>query len=199
MPEKWTLNGEWINTCSCDSGCPCLFYSDPTKGYCDSLDSFHITKGTYGTVKLDGLNVMMLGKIPGNMWKGNWTGALYLDKRANAKQRQALETIFTGKAGGAPAMLASLVGTNKGLKYVGIDIDPKKIKVSVPGVAEYQLKPTEGGNKKKPIQIANNPFAPAIEPMNMGVSVKSHFSDYGIEFDNTGKDGNFAPFKFKGP
>lgn len=199
MSEKWFLDGDWINSCSCDSGCPCLFYSDPTTGHCDSMDAFHFNKGRYGKVKLDGLNAVMLGKIPGNMWKGNWTGALYLDKRATAEQRKALETIFGGKVGGAPALLASMVSTNKGLKYTDVSIDIKKIWVSVPGVLEYQLKPTEGGNKKKPIQVSNNPFAPAIDPMNMGVAVKSHYKDHGIEFDNTGKDGNYAPFHFEGP
>lgn len=199
MPEKWTLDGEWINSCSCDPGCPCLFYSDPTLGHCDSMDAFHIAKGRYGNVKLDGLNAVMLGKTPGNFWKGGWTGALYLDKRADPKQRQALETVLGGKAGGAPAMLAGMIGTSKGVKYVDVQIDPKKVWVSVPGILEYQLKPTEGGNKKKPITVGNHPFSPAIDTMNMGVGVKSHYNDYGIEFDNTGKDGNWASFHFKGP
>ncbi len=199
MPEKWSLDGEWINSCSCDSGCPCLFYSDPTQGHCDSLDGFHITKGKYGNVKLDGLNAVMLGKTPGNFWKGGWTGALYLDKRADPKQRQALETILGGKAGGAPAVLAGLVSNNKGIKYEEVQIDTMKIWVSVPGILEYQLKPTEGGDKKKPIMVANHPFSPAIDSMGMGVGVKSHYNDYGIQFDNTGKDGNYAQFHFKGP
>lgn len=199
MAEKWSLDGDWINSCSCDSGCPCLFYADPTHGHCDSMDGFHIRKGKYGKVSLDGLNAVMLGKAPGNFWKGNWTGALYLDKRATSEQRKALETIFGGKAGGPPSILAGLVSDNKGLKYAEVDIDPKKIWVSVPGVLEYQLKPTEGGDKKKPITVGNHPFSPAIDAMNMGIGIKSHYNDYGIQFDNTGKDGNYAPFHFKGP
>lgn len=199
MPEKWTLDGEWMDNCSCDSGCPCLFYADPTQGHCDSMPVFHITKGKYGKVALDGLNAVMVGKTPGNFWKGGWTAALYLDKRADAKQKQALETIFGGKAGGAPALLASLVSANRGLKYVDIQFDGKKMWVSIPGILEYQLKPTEGGDKKKPIVVSNNPFAPAVDPLTMGVAVKSHYKDYDLEFNNMGKDGNWGPFHFKGP
>ena len=193
------MQGDWVNTCSCEMGCPCLFYSDPTKGSCDSLDAFHIVKGRYGTVKLDGLNAVMLGKIPGNMWKGNWTGALYIDERADKEQRKALETVLGGKAGGAPAMLASLVSTFKGVKYVPIKIDARKHHVTVPNILEYQIEPSEGGNKKKPIVVENHPLAPAIGPMNEGKASKSHYSDYGITFDNTEKDGNWAGFEFTGP
>jgi hypothetical protein len=199
MPEKWSLDGDWINSCSCDSGCPCLFYSDPTMGHCDSMDAFHIRKGKYGGTSLDGLTAVLASHSPGNFWKGNWSAALYLDKRANKAQQAALEAIFGGKAGGPPALIASLIGDLKGMKWANIDFDAKKIWVSVPEVLEYQLKPTEGGDKKKPIQISNHPLAPAVEPMNMGIGAKSHFKDFGMEWDNTGKDGNFATFHFKGP
>ena len=199
MAEKWRLEGDWINSCNCDSGCPCLFYSDPTQGSCEALDAFHIRTGKYGNVALDGLNVVMASKTPGNFWKGNWTAAVYFDARANAKQRAALETLFMGKAGGALAAIAGLIGNLKGMKYVPITFNAKKRRVSVPGILEYELKPTQGGKKKKPIVISNNPFAPAIDPMQMGVGLRAVFSDHGMKFDNTGKDGNWAPFKMAGP
>lgn len=199
MVEKWTLQGNWINSCSCDSGCPCLFYSDPTRGTCDSFDAFHIVKGRYGGVSLDGLNAVAVSHSPGNLWKGNWTAAMYLDKRASKAQQRALETLFGGKAGGPLALIAGLIGNLKGVKWSSISIDPKKVWVKIDDVLEAQLKPTEGGNKKKPIQVSNNPFAPAIDPMNMGIATKSWFKDFGMEWDNTGRDGNWAPFKFSGP
>ena len=199
MPEKWTMDGDWINSCSCDSGCPCLFYSDPTLGHCDALDAFHIKKGKYGNVSLDGLNAVMASHSPGNFWKGNWSAALYLDSKATKAQQKALEKIFSGKAGGAPAILASLIKEVKGLKWATISIDASKHWVKVPGALEYQLKPTEGGNKKKPIQVANHPLSPSVEPMNMGIGKTSHFKDFGMEWDNTGKDGNYAAFHFTGP
>src|SRR3972149_3204884 len=97
MPEKWKLKGYWANSCSCDPGCPCLFYSDPTEG-------------NYGKVKLAGTSIVIMAKAPGNFWKGNWTAALYIDDKANPGQREALQTIASGKAGGPTALLASLIG-----------------------------------------------------------------------------------------
>ena len=199
MPEQWALEGDWINSCSCDSGCPCLFYSDPTLGHCDSMDAFHIRTGKYGNVSLDGLNAVIASHSPGNFWKGNWSAALYLDNKASKEQQTALEVIFSGKSGGAPAMLAGLISDLKGMKWAPIEIDAGKIWVNVSGVLEYQLKPTEGGEKKEPIQVTNHPLSPAVDAMNMGIGVKSHFKDFGMEWDNTGKDGNYAAFHFTGP
>jgi len=163
------------------------------------MDAFHIRKGKYGDVALDGLNVVVASKSPGNFWKGNWTAAVYFDEKANAKQKAALETLFMGKAGGPLAMIAGMIGNLKGSRYVPIAFDGKAHKVSIPGVLEYQLKPTEGGNKGKPIQVLNNPMAPDIDPMNMGIGLRAVFNDYGMSFDNSDKDGNWAPFKMRGP
>ena len=199
MAEKWKLEGDWINSCNCDSGCPCLFYSNPTQGSCEAIDAFHIGKGKYGTVALDGLNVVVASKTPGNFWKGNWTAAVYFDARASAKQRAALETLFMGKAGGALAVIAGMIGNLKGTKTAAIRIDTKARSITIPGVMDVQLKPTQGGDKGKPIQVSNNPFAPAMDPMYMGIGLRATFSDYGMKFNNLDKDGNWAPFRMSGP
>jgi len=163
------------------------------------MDAFHIEKGNYGDVELNNLTVVFAGRAPGNFWKGNHTAAGYLDERATPKQRQALEAILSGKAGGPFALIAGLVSKNLGAKYVPIRFDYNSLSVSIPGIMEYQLKPTEGGVKGKPIQLVNNPFAPAIDPLNLGIGVKSWYKDHGLEFNNTGKDGNYAKFTFSGP
>ena len=199
MADKWKMLGEWVDTCSCDTGCPCFFLSDPTRGYCDDVNVYHITKGNYGSVSLDGLNVVYVLRSPGNMMKGNGTAAIYVDENANSKQRQALETIFKGTAGGAPAFLAGLISTWKGFKYVPVSVNLRQRSVSIPGILEYQLEPTKGGNVKEPIVIQNHAFEPAFGPAQMGIGVKSHYKDYGMEFDNAGKDGNWGSFTFSGP
>ncbi len=74
--------------------------SRPTEGACEVAFAFHINSGSYGNVTLDGLNVAMIARTPGPMAEGNWSVAMYLDERANEQQRQALEAIFSGSAGG---------------------------------------------------------------------------------------------------
>ena len=48
------------------------------------------------------------------------TLGLFLDERANDRQREALKAVFTGQAGGFMANLARLVGEVRGIEYVPI-------------------------------------------------------------------------------
>ena len=48
------------------------------------------------------------------------TLGLFFDERANERQREALQTVFTGQAGGFMANLAKMVGEVRGIEYVPI-------------------------------------------------------------------------------
>jgi hypothetical protein len=32
--QQWSLQGEYLEACNCDWGCPCKFGATPSKGYC---------------------------------------------------------------------------------------------------------------------------------------------------------------------
>lgn len=198
MAVNWKMTGDLIDNCNCDPGCPCFFWSDPTKGHCDSLWVFHTQKGNYGDVRLDGLSVVLVTLSPGNFWKGNLKAAIYFDDKADTKQKEALETIFSGKAGGAPATLAGLIGTMIGSKSAKIEVDTGKKHVQIPGVMEYSLEPNLGGDKE-PIGTTHHPFSPVIGTLNHAKGVNSHYSDYGMNLNHTGGDGVWASFDFSGP
>ena len=87
--------------------------------------TYHIKKGQYGEVPLDGLNVLVIGYFKGNIWAGEtkFDGAFFFDERANEKQREALKMIFTGKAGGFMAEFAKLLGEVKGMDYAPIKFE----------------------------------------------------------------------------
>src|SRR5215813_6403221 len=124
---RWQLVGDYFENCSCDVVCPCLvspgpfMSAKPTQGFCQVGIAFHVDQGRYGEVTLDGLNVVVIARSPGGpMAEGNWTVAVYLDERADVRQRQALQTIFTGAAGGPPGSLASLTSSVLGIKTAPI-------------------------------------------------------------------------------
>ena len=103
---KWQLSGDYFENCNCSVVCPCLvstrppLTSQPTQGDCHVAMIFHIDKGRYGDVPLDGMNVALIAKSQGAMANGNMTGAAYIDERADEKQTEALGAIFSGGAGG---------------------------------------------------------------------------------------------------
>ena len=99
---KWSLEAEFLQACNCDYGCPCEFSAPPTRGFCEGTGAWKITKGHFGDVPLDGLGVGFAAHWPKAIHEGNGTLALFIDERADPKQREAIMTICSGQAGGLP-------------------------------------------------------------------------------------------------
>ena len=122
---QWHLVGDWFDVCNCDIPCPCEFAQPPTGNFCQGVLSYHIRDGHYGDVPLDGLSLVTLGAFEGNIWAGEarMTMGLFIDERADDRQRQALQAIFGGQAGGWPAGFAELVGELRGVEFVPIEFE----------------------------------------------------------------------------
>ncbi|CAH2397116.1 hypothetical protein MES5069_1630006 [Mesorhizobium escarrei] len=99
---QWRLAGDWFDICSCDIPCPCEFAQRPTGNHCQGVLAWHVREGQYGDVNLDGLTLVALGEFEGNLWAGEAkvVMGMYLDEKANERQREALQAIFGGQAGG---------------------------------------------------------------------------------------------------
>src|SRR5208282_3894760 len=96
--KPWRIEGEYFESCNCELLCPCLLshaQARPTEGHCDVVLGIRIAQGNYGAVDISGLNAVQAMMTPGAMAKGNGMLAVYVDIRANAAQRAALEAIFT--------------------------------------------------------------------------------------------------------
>jgi hypothetical protein len=102
MPTKWSIEADFLQACNCEYGCPCEFEAPPSHGKCEGVGIWHINKGTYGDVKLDGLTFGFAAHWPGALHLGGGTGAWVIDEAANPAQRDALVKIATGEAGGMP-------------------------------------------------------------------------------------------------
>ena len=108
-----------INACNCDWGCPCNFNAKPTNGSCEGTWGLHITSGTCGDLKLDGLKLAWSGRWPGAVHEGRATAKLFIDETASEEQRNALEDIFKGRLDGMPwSIIAATVDTWVETAYV---------------------------------------------------------------------------------
>jgi hypothetical protein len=54
--SKWSVKGDWFDTCKCSIPGPCTFAQAPTSGDCEGILAWHIRNGN---VQLDGLNVII--------------------------------------------------------------------------------------------------------------------------------------------
>ena len=201
MTEHWKLDGTYMEACTCDVVCPCNFLSDPTEGTCTDVVAWHIDRGYYGNVFLDDLNVALALHTPGNMARGDWKAALYLDDRANPEQQEALTNIFGGQAGGHPAELAKFVAEVRGVSTVRLEFetDGKQGRLRVGEVGSIEVEPLVGQGGKAPT-IENAPLA--VGPGYPAVVAKSRharFNDHGIALDVVGRNAMLSPFSYYGP
>src|SRR5215467_13193669 len=106
----WQLSGHLIEACSCKSACPCaLGPAAPDQGWCWGALTFAIDKSQSDGVVLSGRTVVWANDLPKDFTSGNGTVCILIDDGADARQRQELEAIFSGKKGGPGAVLGSLV------------------------------------------------------------------------------------------
>ena len=62
--RDWSIEGRYIEYCSCDLGCPCESMAPPTQGYCTGAVGFQIDKGHCDGVSLDGVKVVATFYFP---------------------------------------------------------------------------------------------------------------------------------------
>lgn len=201
---KWRLSGDYFENCNCDVVCPCLvspgapMTAKPTQGVCDVALLFHIDNGSYDEVSLDGLNVAVIVHTPGAMGLGDWTLAAYVDGRADDRQTAALGAIFGGGEGGPMAAFAPLVGNHLGVKKVPIDytVDGKTRSAEIPGIMHMAVGPLPSMHPGGEIWAAiGHPVAPDKLAFAVG-SQGSTFADHGMRWDNSGKNGHYAPISW---
>ncbi|MBI5283507.1 MAG: DUF1326 domain-containing protein [Chloroflexi bacterium] len=202
---SWQLTGDYFENCNCDVVCPCLFSpnpqmtSAPTQGACEVGLAFHIDRGRYGDTPLDGLSSVVMVRTPGAMGAGNWSVAVYLDDRASDAQRDALGAIFTGASGGPMATVAPLISNVLGVKSAGIAFrkDGLRRAVEIPGVLNMAIHALPGGAPETEIWASGaSPFASQIS-MAVGDEA-STWRDYGMNWDNSGKNGHYAHIDWSG-
>lgn len=134
----WQISGDWCDLCNCAIGCPCVFGSDPTLGYCETVHGWLIHEGHYGEVVLNGLAVVTVIHYEGNVMEKNREFGFLIDDRATPAQREALETIYTGNAGGAFAAWRELTIRVDGIRSapVKVSFTDEEWRVEVPGMVE---------------------------------------------------------------
>jgi hypothetical protein len=185
MAAQWHLSGDYFENCNCSVVCPCLvskappLTSRPTEGVCDVGVIFHIENGRYGDVTLDGLNVALAIHTPGPMGEGNWAVGAYIDERADEKQTEALSK-------------------NLGVKKVPITyrVDGKKRSAEIPNILHMSVDPLPTMHPSGEMWAnSGHPISPDKLAFAVGAP-GSTFSDHGMQWDNSGKNGHYAPIRW---
>jgi hypothetical protein len=198
----WHLAGEYFENCSCEVLCPCITSSlQGPADYerCQVPLICHIREGERDGVSLAGLSFILVCDSPQIMGQGGWRVALYIDERADEGQREALGAILSGAEGGPPEALAGLIGEQLGVKFVPIHYESQngRRRVEEPGIMEFEVEGITNPETGAVLEITNT-----IHPMGSnlliarGVTGRYEDADYGLAFDNAGKNGHYREFSW---
>lgn len=207
---RWRLAGDWFDVCRCRVPCACTFAQAPDEGQCDGILAWHVREGSYGDVALDGLSVVAVGSFEGNIWAGESPGAamgFFIDERADERQREALQEIFFGRAGGWPAGFAALISDNRGVEFAQIDFevadDLSQWRVEVPGKARGSAEALTGPTTPEGarVQVLNAPGA-EVGPGQVATwatATGDEVEAFGFRWSWPGRSSKHFPFDWSGP
>ena len=93
----WEIKARELVNCTCEYGCNCQFNALPDKGHCHAVAGMQIDQGYFGKTRLDGLRIAAIFKWPGPIHEGKGEAIAFVDKSADAQQREALLKIMSGQ------------------------------------------------------------------------------------------------------
>jgi hypothetical protein len=207
---SWRLAGDWFDVCRCRVPCGCTFAQAPDDGTCEGILAWHVREGRYGDVVLDGLNVVAVSRFEGNIWSGDTKAAMgfFVDERADEGQREALDAIFGGRAGGWPAGFAQLIGDMRGVEYAPIEFaiadDLADWRVEVPGRARGSAEALSGPTSPAPgarVQLHNAPGA-EVGPGQVATWATAREDEvdaFGFEWSWPRRSSKHFTFEWSGP
>jgi hypothetical protein len=203
------MKGDWFDVCSCDVPCPCTFAQAPTKNRCEGVMAYHVREGEYGSVRLERLSVIVIVAFEGNAWAPGTkiSIGIFMDERASAAQRDALQKVFSGQAGGFMGIFAGLVGEVRGVEYVPIRFDVARDlahwRAEIPGRvkahAEALTGPTTPAGAR--VQLHNAPGS-EVGPgqvVTWGKTLDNEVEAFGRKWNWSGQSSKHIPFDWTGP
>ncbi|WP_371169026.1 DUF1326 domain-containing protein [Aliiroseovarius sp. 2305UL8-7] len=200
---EWTIKGELILNCNCTVFCPCvvsLGKHPPTEGHCQTWGGVRIDSGQYGDVNLSGLNLGLMIEIPGNMGRGNWKVALFVDDRASDDAYEALVTIFSGAAKGTTGLFQMLVGEFLGAERqpVTYETEGKTRHITVGRKIEGVVHPVGGADSDEDVVITNTQYWMGPD-ITVATATKGKLRSHGRVWDFDGRSAEICQIDWKGP
>lgn len=208
---SWQIAGDWFDVCSCRVPCPCTHAQPATDGVCEAVLVWRISKGHYGDVALQGLHVVGVSRFEGDLWAGqarNFKFGLFIDERADERQRKAIQAIWSGEAGGSLKKVLDIWGP---IDVVGLEFAPiqwtlaqdlSSWSVNVPGKVEGRAEALTGPTTPpgKRVQTFNPPGSETGgSPATWAVATKHRVQAFGFNWEWHRRSAKHIPFDWTGP
>ena len=198
----WTIKGELILNCNCTVFCPCvvsLGKHPPTEGYCQAWVGIRIDEGSYGSADLSGLNVGLIMDIPGNMARGNWKAAAYIDETASDAAYDGLVSIFSGAARGTTGLFGMLVSEFLGAERAPVvfETEGNARRLMVGKKIQGEIVPITNAKGDETTIIATDYWMGA--DVTVATATKGRVRAYGRVWDFDGRSAEICQIDWHGP
>lgn len=198
----WRLDGTYFENCNCEVVCPCSatdFAAPADHERCRVLLTFHVDSGDVDGVDVGGLTVAVFADAPPMMIEGNWRVGLFVDANASEQQAAKLTGVFSGQMGGPMAALSPLIGEFLGIEHAPIEYSNggRNHRVKIGDAVEIAVEDVASPlDPEGPPPKLSGGHHPANSTLNVARATSSRISAFGIEIDNTNKNGFSAPFSW---
>jgi hypothetical protein len=184
----WSFKGTYIETCSCETPCPCsaslALGSD--LDYCRLVFGFNISDGEVEGVNVGGVGAALVVDAPKMMLDGGWKVGLYISDSASDEQAEALTKVFSGQLGGPPAALGPLLGEFLGVERAPMEFSDEglthtlkigdAVDMSVEDVVSF------GVENGEPAQLTNIGH-PAGSTLTISKPTRANVDAFGIAYE----------------
>ncbi|MBI4475511.1 MAG: DUF1326 domain-containing protein [Acidobacteria bacterium] len=198
----YQVKGRLLEVCTCGTLCPCWVGEDPDGGTCDSCLAWHIDAGVIEGVDVSGRTLAAAVHIPGNVLKGNWKAAMYLDDGTTPQQQDAILKVWTGKLGGPIADLAKLITDVVSVERARIDFNVQggKGTLRIGQIVDAELEPFKGATGESTTLhdsiFTTIPGSPAY--VGKATRFRLTLPQHGWNVDITNHNAVQGSFKFEG-
>ena len=176
----WKLRLEGAESCNCAPACPCIFGSAPTHSHCNVNIWIHVKQGRYGSLRLDGLSLVMTGEM-------RESRRYYFETGTAPEQVQAITNIFAH----IPVFTVEKVLS---VEQVPLHFERSDSRISFSVPASTVEMETKKGRTGKPITIQNTGLADYVQYVSI---TNSHRSDT-LNFAYSGTSGATWSVEAKG-
>ena len=196
----WHASGLLFENCNCTVVCPghTHFSQSCTHERCVGFWAVRVDEGAWGDVSLAGVRALVGYESPQRMIDGGWTEAIVLDAEATAPQRDAMERILDGRAGGPWEVLARFVGTRLPTRVAAIRIEDRQTlkAVAVEGLMEGRIEAVRGRDRGRPVTLLNmfNQIHASEQVIARG---SSRYQGGTLAFENEGTHGLWSRFDWR--
>ena len=196
---SWWCRGLIFENCSCTLVCPGHMHFSQlcTHDRCKGYWAFRFDEGRYGDVALGGTRAVIVFDTPQRMIDGHWTQTIVIDQSASESQRDALETILTGRAGGPWEKLAGFVEKSLPTTFLSIEMEDEGSakRVSIADRLKAAVTQIRGRDRSQPVTFENifNQIHASKQVLALG---DTQYNDGTIVIDNRGSHGLFSNFEW---